>query len=67
MDLRVDTGAGAYPFRDPVAIADYLGPGAEFEKSITDSSERYADQNEQDYQAFVKAIRSGPLPVVEVV
>jgi uncharacterized protein (DUF2252 family) len=50
---------------DPVAIAEYLGPGDEFDKSVTDFSERYADQNEQDYQEFVTAIRAGKLAVVE--
>ena len=50
---------------DPVAIAEYLGPGEEFDKSITDFSERYADQNEQDYQEFVTAIRAGRLAVQE--
>ena len=37
---------------DPVAIAAYLGKRDKFDRSITDFSERYADQNEQDYQAF---------------
>jgi uncharacterized protein (DUF2252 family) len=50
---------------DPVAIAEYLGASSAFDKSITDFSERYADQNEQDYQQFVKAIRSGQLEAVE--
>jgi len=50
---------------DPVAIATYLGDGDAFDKSITDFSQRYADQNEQDYEAFVKAIRSGRLQAVE--
>ena len=50
---------------DPVAMAEYLGEGDEFDRSITDFSERYADQNERDYQEFVKAIRSGRLPAVE--
>src|SRR5215207_4526244 len=34
---------------DPIAIATYLGKRDEFDRSITDFSERYADQNEQDY------------------
>ncbi len=50
---------------DPVAIATYLGAGDAFDKSITDFSQRYADQNEQDYEDFVKAIRSGRLQAVE--
>ena len=35
---------------DPVAIATYLGASDAFDKSITDFSQRYADQNEQDYE-----------------
>jgi uncharacterized protein (DUF2252 family) len=50
---------------DPVAIAAYLGKGDGFDRSIIDFSERYADQNEQDYEAFVKAIRSGRLEARE--
>jgi uncharacterized protein (DUF2252 family) len=50
---------------DPVAIAEYLGESDAFDKSITDFSERYADQNEQDYQDFVKAVQSGRLEARE--
>jgi uncharacterized protein (DUF2252 family) len=50
---------------DPVAVAAYLGDGDAFDKSITDFSERYADQNEQDYQEFVNAVKSGRLEARE--
>jgi hypothetical protein len=50
---------------DPVAIAAYLGESDAFDTSITDFSERYADQNERDYQEFVNAVRSGRLEAVE--
>ena len=50
---------------DPIAIAAYLGKRDTFDRSITDFSERYADQNEQDYQAFVEAVRSGRLQALE--
>jgi uncharacterized protein (DUF2252 family) len=50
---------------DPIAIAAYLGKRESFDQAITDFSERYADQNEQDYQAFAKAIGSGRLQAVE--
>ena len=50
---------------DPIAIAACLGQGDAFDKSITDFSERYADQNERDYQAFTQAIRSGRLEALE--
>jgi predicted alpha/beta hydrolase len=50
---------------DPVAIAEYLGTSDAFDTSITDFSQRYADQNERDYQQFVTAIRSGRLEALE--
>jgi uncharacterized protein (DUF2252 family) len=50
---------------DPVAMAAYLGRDDAFERSVTDFSERYADQNEQDYEKFAKAVRSGRLQAVE--
>src|SRR5215204_7128941 len=50
---------------DPIAIATYLGSSDQFDQSITDFSQRYADQNELDYQAFAKAIRSGRLQTLE--
>ena len=50
---------------DPVAMAAYLGRDDAFDRSVTDFCERYADQNEQDYGEFVKAIRSGRLEAAE--
>src|SRR4030095_10969563 len=50
---------------DPVAIAEYLGGSDAFDRSITGFSERYADQNEQDYTEFVNAVKSGRLEAVE--
>jgi uncharacterized protein (DUF2252 family) len=50
---------------DPIAIAAYLGDGDEFDRSVARFSERYADQNERDYQAFAEAVRSGRLPALE--
>ena len=50
---------------DPVAIAAYLGRSDQFDWSITDFSQRYADQNELDHEAFVKAIRSGRLEALQ--
>jgi uncharacterized protein (DUF2252 family) len=50
---------------DPIAIAEYLGGTGAFDQSITDFSERYADQNDRDYAEFVKAIKSGRLQAVE--
>ena len=46
---------------DRVAIAAYLGKGDAFERAIADFSVAYADQNERDYEAFVKAVKAGRL------
>ena len=50
---------------DAVTLAAYLGKSDKFDRSITDFSRRYADQNERDYQAFTEAIRSGHLEAVQ--
>ena len=50
---------------DPIALTAYLGTKDKFDQSIVDFSFRYADQNEQDYQAFCDAIRSGRLEAIE--
>lgn len=48
-----------------LAITEYLGASDAFDKSIIDFSEGCADQNEQDYQQFVQAVRSGRLEAIE--
>jgi uncharacterized protein (DUF2252 family) len=50
---------------DPIATSAYLGKSDGFDRSITDFAERYADQNDQDYEAFVKAINTGRLEATE--
>ena len=47
---------------DRIAIASYLGRGGSFDRAIADFSVAYADQNERDYEALVKAVKSGRLP-----
>ena len=50
---------------DPIAITAYLGKGDAFDKAIVDFSERYADQNERDYEVFIEAVRTGRLAAIE--
>jgi uncharacterized protein (DUF2252 family) len=50
---------------DPVAIAAYLGKKDRFDQAMTDFSQRYADQNDQDYAAFCEAIHTGRLEAIE--
>ena len=49
---------------DPIAIAEYLGTGGAFDNAIADFSNRYADQNQRDYDIFVKAIADGRIQAV---
>jgi predicted alpha/beta hydrolase len=49
---------------DPIAIAEYLGPDGTVDKAIADFSARYADQNQRDYDAFVKAIADGRIQAI---
>jgi uncharacterized protein (DUF2252 family) len=46
---------------DAVAIAGYLGSSDTFDQALSEFAERYADQNERDYEAFLEEIRSGRL------
>ncbi len=50
---------------DPVAIAEYLGETTAFDDAITDFSSAYADQNEEDFEEFVSAVRTGRLTAIE--
>ena len=44
---------------DPAHLANYLGSGDRFDRAMGDFAEAYADQNERDYQAFLRAIDAG--------
>jgi uncharacterized protein (DUF2252 family) len=46
---------------DEIAIASYLGGSDVFDQAIADFAAAYADQNEQDYEAFTSAIASDRL------
>ena len=50
---------------DAIAMAEYLGTDDNFDAAITEFSERYADQNERDYETFVGAVASGRIEAVE--
>jgi uncharacterized protein (DUF2252 family) len=51
---------------DPIAISGYLGSKGIFERAVGVFSERYADQNERDYAAFMDQIQSGRLEAAEL-
>lgn len=44
---------------DAAKIAGYLGKKEDFDEALADFAEAYADQNEQDHQALVRAVREG--------
>lgn len=44
---------------DAAKIAGYLGKREDFDEALADFAEAYADQNEQDHQALVRAVREG--------
>ena len=41
---------------EAAAIAGYLGKGSRFEEAVSRFALAYADQNERDYQVFLKAV-----------
>lgn len=46
---------------DAAKISGYMGKKEDFDEALADFSEAYADQNEQDHQALVQAVREGRL------
>lgn len=48
---------------DPIAIGAYLGRGTVFDTSMAAFAERYADQNEQDYETLRTAAEDGRIEV----
>ncbi len=48
---------------DPVAIAAYVGNSDRLDRSISEFARRYAEQNEQDYAAFMQEISDGHLDI----
>jgi uncharacterized protein (DUF2252 family) len=50
---------------DAATIAGYMGRNEEFDEAIVKFAVSYAEQNERDYEAFVKAVRTGRLKADE--
>jgi hypothetical protein len=46
---------------DRIAIAAYLGNGRVFDEAIATFSERYADQNQRDYEVLQRAAADGTI------
>jgi hypothetical protein len=49
---------------DRIAIASYLGKTDAFDRAIAQFSIAYAEQNELDYQLFLRAVDGGRIPVL---
>jgi uncharacterized protein (DUF2252 family) len=48
---------------DRAAIAGYLGGGGAFDRAVTEFAERYADQNERDFEEMLAAVEDGRISV----
>jgi uncharacterized protein (DUF2252 family) len=48
---------------DPVAISSYLGTSDTFDRALAVFAQRYADQNERDYEILKTAVDAGRLDV----
>jgi hypothetical protein len=49
---------------DAGLIAGYLGSSAVFDDAVGEFAVEYADQNQRDFRAFIKAIRKGRVAAV---
>ena len=48
---------------DSARLSGYLGRSDQVDRAITDYAQAYADQCEQDFEVFKRAIRSGQIPI----
>jgi len=48
---------------DAAQITGYMGSNSTFDDAVCEFAVEYADQNQRDYRAFIKAIREGRLSV----
>jgi uncharacterized protein (DUF2252 family) len=48
---------------DPALIAGYLGSSEAFDDAIVEFADGYADQTERDYDALLRAIKSGRIKI----
>jgi uncharacterized protein (DUF2252 family) len=48
---------------DRLAIAAYLGSSPAFDRAVVEFADRYADQNEADFEALQQAVAAGRLAV----
>jgi cytochrome P450 len=51
---------------DRFAIATHLGSGRTFTRAMQEFAVLYADQNQRDYEAFLRAIVEGRIPRSDV-
>ncbi|HEX4863257.1 MAG TPA: DUF2252 domain-containing protein [Acidimicrobiales bacterium] len=49
----------------PALLAAYLGNGPVFDDALAQFAVAYADQTERDYEAFVRAVRTGRFPAID--
>jgi uncharacterized protein (DUF2252 family) len=49
---------------DAARIAGYMGSNSTFDDAVCEFAVEYADQNQRDYRAFIKAVRQGRIKVM---
>lgn len=50
---------------DAARIAGYMGSNTTFDDAVCEFAVAYADQNQHDFRAFIRAVREGRIPVAE--
>jgi uncharacterized protein (DUF2252 family) len=49
---------------DAARIAGYMGSNSTFDDAVCEFAVEYADQNQRDYRAFIRAVREGRIKVI---
>ena len=62
-DYRRLVGTAQARAGQPTLIANYLGKGDKFDEAVADFATAYAEQNERDYKALVRAAQQNRIEV----
>jgi hypothetical protein len=49
---------------DAARIVGYMGSNSTFDDAVYEFAVEYADQNQRDYKAFIKAVREGRIKAI---
>ncbi|MBK7973209.1 MAG: DUF2252 family protein [Deltaproteobacteria bacterium] len=64
--MQRSAGAALARTGEPSMLASYMGKGQTFDEALADFAEAYADQNQRDHAALMRAVRADNVEAIHV-